>query len=326
MQRKYPSVSLLKELTNAYNVVVQKGNVTESNIYALQLRNGQTNTYVTRGSRSTGYLNKSPKVVLYGSDGYNAGGHTQTWEYANKSGSWLVGTKKDVNGWTKQIARVQFPKTGTVSHYYNTEMPRLSYLNRAGQEFGIAYAGADMKRVEAAVSPSYNDLLIASVDNSGNGYFSIYNLKEVNKALDSVEGTGKDVPITNLSCRTAFKITNLVGTLGELQNDPKRTGSIQGYDIDDERNIFISSQKSPDNVNDVNKKRKIIRIPWGATDTDKWQYASLDDEYLDVSGHISEFESVQVIDSKTLYLTVSYHDKNNGLTSNRHRIFKVTWN
>ena len=115
MQEKYPNVSLLKELSNAYKVVVQKGDVTASNIYALQLRNGQQDTYITRGSRSTGILSKSPAMILYGSGAYNAGGHTQTWEYANRSRSWLVGTKPK-NSWDSQIARVQFPSSGTVSH------------------------------------------------------------------------------------------------------------------------------------------------------------------------------------------------------------------
>lgn len=315
MKNKYPSVSLLKELTNAYNVVVQKGNVTASNIYALQLRSEQHDTYITRGSRSTGVLNKSPELILYGSSGNTAGAHTQTWEYANRSKSWLVGTKPNADNWAKQIARVQFPSYGTVIHYSNTEMPRLSYLNRAGQEFGIDYAGANMKRVEAAVSPSYQDLLIASVDYNGTGYFSIYNLEEVNNALDRVEGTGQDVPITNLSCRAAFRIDNFNSTVD----------SIQGYDIDDDRNIFVSSQHSPKNITDTERKRKIYKIPWGVADDDQWEVAELNDDYLDVSGHISEFESVQVIDSNTLYLTVSYHDINNGLKSNRHRIYEIDW-
>lgn len=314
MQSKYPSVSLLKELSNAYNVVVQKGDVTANNIYALQLRNVQQDTYITRGSRTTGVLNKSPELILYGSNGNTAGAHTQTWEYANRSRSWLVGTKPNADNWAKQIARVQFPSYGTVIHYSNTEMPRLSYLNRAGQEFGISYAGSDMERVEAAVSPDYQDLLIASVDYSGNGYFSIYNLNEVNTALDGVEGTGQDVPITNLSCRSAF----------EIYGFKRAIGSIQGYDIDNNRNIFISSQYSPKKVDD-RFDRKIVKIPWGVTDSDQWEVAELNDDYLDVSGHISEFESIQVIDSNTLYLTVSYHDINNGLKSNRHRIYEIDW-
>lgn len=331
MQLKYPNVTLLKEVKNAYNVVIQKGNVATSYIYALQLRNKQANTYITRGPKSTGVLSKSPAIILYGSNGktstgYTAGGHTQTWEYANRSKSWFVGTKPNADGWTKQIARVKFPSSGTASYHFNTEMPRLSYLNRAGQEFGISYAGANMKRVEAAVSPNYEDLLIASVDYSGNGYFSIYNLKDVNNALDGVEGTGKDVPITNLNCSSAFKINNLVGILASLQKDSDGIGSIQGYDIDDNRNIFISSQRSPKGTNDYSRNRKIIKIPWNVTDTDQWEYADLNDDYLDVSGHISEFESIQVASSNILYLTVSYHDTSSGsLTSNRHRIFEINW-
>lgn len=75
---------------------------------------------------------------LYGSGAYNAGGHTQTQEYTNRSRSWLVSTKPK-DSWESQIARVQFSSSSRVSHYYNTEMPRLSYLNHASQEFGISY-------------------------------------------------------------------------------------------------------------------------------------------------------------------------------------------
>lgn len=324
MQEKYPSVSLLKELSGAYNVVVQKGNVTANNIYALQLRNGQKNTYVIRGSRATGTLSKSPALVLYGGGApYNAGGHTQTWEYANRSKSWFIGTKANTNGWDTQIARVQFPSSGTVTHYYNTEMPRLSYLNRAGSEYGIGYAGVDMKRVEAAVSPNYSELLIASVDTANNGYFSIYDLDQVNNALDGVEGTGEDVPITSLSCKSAFMINDFVGTLGNLQNDPIG-GSIQGYDIDDERNIYISSEKSPSSKEPYQHPRKLVKIPWGETNTNNWEFADLDDDYMDVSGHISELESIQVIDSHTMYLTVSYHEEGS-LTTDRQRIYEIDW-
>ncbi|WEV44202.1 helveticin J family class III bacteriocin [Lactobacillus sp. ESL0684] len=335
MQEKFPNVSLLKDLSGAYKVVIQNGNVTQNNIYALQLRNSQTDTYVICGSRATGIFNKTPALILHGdkTKGYNAGGHTQTWEYANKPESWFVGTKPNNANWNTQIARVKFPSSGTTHIYYNTDMPRLSYLNRAGKEFGINYLGKNMKRVEAAVSPNYVYMLIASVDTTGTGYFSIYNLAEVNNFLDKAANNPKpipDVPIMDLSCQSAFKIDNFVNILGNLQHDPKG-GSIQGYDIDDNLNIYISSEKSPKQGNLKQLPRKIVKIPWGITDTAQWEFADLDSENMDILGYISEFESIQVIDANTLYLTVSYHKKakdfetGKRLRTTKQRIYQIDW-
>ena len=147
-----------------YHVVVQKGNVGSSYVYALQLLHSQHNIYVFRGSRqkNDNFDKLNPVLRLIGQDGYTAGGHTQTWEYANQSGDWFVGTKPMPNqdNCTKQIARVHIPDGQKI--YYNTNLQRLSYLNRAGESYGIGYSGDDMARVEAAVSPDYQYFMIAS--------------------------------------------------------------------------------------------------------------------------------------------------------------------
>ncbi|RHW53041.1 hypothetical protein DS834_03930 [Lactobacillus bombicola] len=190
MQSKYPSVSLLKELSNAYNVVVQKGDVTANNIYALQLRNVQQDTYITRGSRITGVLNKSPELILYGSNGNTAGAHTQTWEYAG-NGYWFIGTKPQSDGshnWDIQIARVKYPSSGTRQYTSNTQLTRLSHINRAGWDYNNDYDGDYLYRVEVAVSPNYDELLIASIDTDGNGYFTLYDLNMINNQMDNNPG------------------------------------------------------------------------------------------------------------------------------------------
>ncbi|GFP05279.1 hypothetical protein LMG22465_12920 [Lactobacillus helveticus] len=62
-----------------YHVVVQKGNVGSSYVYALQLLHSQHNIYVFRGSRqkNVNFDKSNPVLRLISQDGYTAGGHTQ---------------------------------------------------------------------------------------------------------------------------------------------------------------------------------------------------------------------------------------------------------
>lgn len=252
---------------------------------------------------------------MNGQGSYTAGGHTQTWEYANRTNEWFVGTKPK-NGWTTQIARVHI-SSSTSSYTSNTQLPRLSYLNRAGYQQGINYAGADLKRVEAAVSPDYQYFMIATIDNSGRGYFSVYYLSDVNNALDNAGIS--DVNIQNLTCVKAFTIPDFVNDIG----------SIQGYDIDNgANNIYVSSQFSPVS-SDTHQARKIVKIPWGDINTGDWDFVNLDSNSTidNFSGNYqTEFESVQVIDNNNVWLTVAYHDMNQSdhLTV-MNRIYRVSW-
>lgn len=250
----------------------------------------------------------NPVVVMHGQGAYTAGGHTQTWEYANQSGDWFVGTKKmdNANAWTKQIARVHIP-AGNI--YYNTDVPRLSYLNYAG---GMYYSGDEMKRVEAAVSSNYQYFMIAGGDKSGNGYFSLYYLSDINAALNAA-GTSP-VDIRNINCIKSFEIPN-------IESDSV-VGSLQGFDIDDSGNyIYISSQRSGGATS-----RKIVKIPWDDTNTNDWDYINLEYASIDIANHYTELEGIQLINDNDLYLTVAYHNvtKPNDETD-INRIYRVNW-
>ncbi|WP_172619762.1 helveticin J family class III bacteriocin [Lactobacillus helveticus] len=159
--------------------------------------------------------------------------------------------------------------------------------------------------------------MIASIDNDNRGYFSIYYLSDINAALDNA-GTN-DVNIQNINCVKAFVIPNLISDIG----------SIQGYDIDNGANyIYISSQYSPVS-NDSRQTRKIVKIPWGDTNSNDWDFVNLDSNATidNFSGNYqTEFESMQVIDNNNVWLTVAYHDMNqsNHLTV-MNRIYRVSW-
>lgn len=328
-------ISKMYDLEGLHKVVVQKGNVGGKYIYALQLLTQGTDAVVYRASKGEKFKKGAgtERVYLYGpktagiDPKQTAGGYTQTWEYAgtakqgNDNAEWFIGTKSKYDSqskiyWDTQIARIPFGKHAKL----NTKLPRISNLNQAGRKFGLGYDGGTMVRSEAAVSPSpnYSYFLIATVDSAGTGYFSVYNLTDVNNALNS-HGTSdvnlKNDELANL-CLRSFKIEGFVTDIG----------SIQGYDIDDNLNIYISSEAHPNEKTHIESKtRKIVKIPWGATDPSQWDVKNLDGySELDEAGYATEFEGIQVNGENDLYLTVAYHSKSN-YTTEKNKIFRVIW-
>lgn len=337
----------LYDLNGVNQVVVQKGNVGSSYIYALQLLNDQNDAMVYRAKKGESFksiptvVNGQKKQItlkdvqqkgclyLKGETSTNmtqaAGGHTQTWEYAgsakdnNKDGGWFIGTKPKSSKkpkWDTQIARIPFH---AAYYTHNTELPRISNLNAAGRNFGINYSGNDLIRAEAAVTPVTSDgrykmLLIATVDKAGTGYFSLYDLPEMNAALNAA-GTS-DVNLAKHSiggkARDAFVIPDFVSNVG----------SIQGYDIDENWNIYVSSQYAPKGAPTA---RSIVKIPWGSTNSDSWNKIDLKhNSSLDIAGSYTEFEGIQVMSENNLYLTVAYHEASSN-TTKKNRIYRVNW-
>lgn len=325
MKEKNVKASLMYELNNLHHVVVQAATVSDGQVYALQLLHKQTDTIVYQGVPRGGdvnYIESMPALYLKGVDaGGKAGGHTQTWVPSGKPGYWFVGTKPKKNGhyWDTQIARVSLPASGTATYTSNTQMPRLSYLNRAGSGFddSVVYPGKEMQRSEAAVSPDLSRLLIATIGLDHSGHFALYDLNEVNQKLDEAQAEAKDVNVQNLHCLGAFVIPDF---------NSKYIPSIQGYDIDQDNNVYISCQPGPTQGflgAKEGKPREIVKIPWGSTNPDEWEVANLDhDHSVNALGFVTEFESIQVVDPNTFYLTVAYHSRES-MTTLMNRIYKI---
>lgn len=237
----------------------------------------------------------------------SAGGHTQTWEYAgpesknNKNGAWFIGTKgqKPDNSkyyWDIQLARVKFPTTASK----NTELTRISHLNQVGLKQKVNFDGTMLLRTEAAVTPNYDKLLIVAIDSNYYAHFGLYSLATVNQKLNEKESTHGHVRLDSIKCDKAFKVDITAG--GEIP-------SLQGFDIDNQYNIYVSCQHSPSSSGSATP-RQIVKIPWGETNSNNWYSANFDtwNEDIDISGYYTEFENIQVIDDDSLYLTVAYHD------------------
>ena len=310
--------------TGVYQNVIQKGHIGSDYIYAMQLHKDKNKNELTSVLRASPASSPSTPVT-YGRAILNmyslAGGHTQTWEYAGMKGQWFIGTKgvdtaHDGYKWATQIARVTIPPD-TVNHHTNTDFPRLSHLSGAGNQ------EINLKRAEAAVSPRYKYFLLATIDLDGNGYFSLYYLNDINNAL-----TGRSAyNISNLPVVSQFAISDMTQNLSHTKDPEKvKIGSIQGYDIDDEFNIYISSEFSPSKGGSSNE-RHIYKIPWGSTTKSDWIDINLtDNTAVDYNGYPTEFESVQVIGTNHLYLTVAYHGyKGASWKTLYNRIYEVSW-
>src|SRR5699024_9659932 len=288
------------DLGTGYQAVVQKGNVGKKYVYALQLRKGVTT--ILRGYRG----NKINSPILKLSD--QAGGHTQTWEFAgnhkdingnDRAGQWFVGVKPTkIQGsdiiWARQMARVDI----------NTQ---------AGPH------------AEAAVSANYKKFLIATIENNRIGHFTIYDLDKINQALDK-SGKYKDVSLDGFEYEDSFTINNLYGNAEDAV-----VNSIQGYDLDNDGNIYISSQKSPDFDGSYHAYHKqIVKIPWnGRSETKENQWESVNLSAfggLDISKKHSEVESIQILSENHCYLTVAYHSKLDGKNKTTlNRIYELSW-
>lgn len=322
MINKKVKVSLMYDLDNLHHVVVQASDVGTKYIYALQLLHKQHDIIVYRGQalgKHVIYDEASPIVYQTG----KAGGHTQTWTYAGQGNQWYIGTKPKKHGsilWDTQIARLDLNNV-PIQKTSNTQMPRLSHMNRAGATYGdgsVQFTGSLYERMEIAVSPDYQKFLVATIDLHHVGHFALYDNRLINRELDQAMANNDNINMTNLPCLAAF-------TIPHFNTDPLQ--SIQGYDIDQDNNIYVSSQLGPTTnffgLAKEGRPREIVKIPWGEKNPDKWEVANLDDNRtLNVFGYVSEFESVQVINPNEIYLTVAYHQRD-GATTLKNRIYKV---
>ncbi|WP_277612423.1 helveticin J family class III bacteriocin [Lactobacillus agrestimuris] len=106
--------------------------------------------------------------------------------------------------------------------------------------------------------------------------------------------------------------------------------SIQGFDLDNDGNIYISSQLRPSlNVRGwTTHHKQIVKIPYYAHyDQSQWSAVNLSAfKKLDISGHHSEVESIQIIGENHGYLTVAYHEDVSGENKTvLNRIYELSW-
>ncbi|WP_353737072.1 helveticin J family class III bacteriocin [Lactobacillus helveticus] len=162
-----------------------------------------------------------------------------------------------------------------------------------------------------------------TMDYAGNGYFTIFDNDLINNELDNVEYSDGYVNLGELSYLESFVIPGFYENL---------KSSVQGYDIDNLGNIYVSSQKSPDTLNHKYYSKNIFKIPtYDRFNTSNWLQVDLDKYAGPINiygqGMHTELEGIQILDENHCYLTVAYHKtvrKKNKTVSNK--IYEVSWN
>ena len=290
------------DVSTGHKSVIQKGNVGETYDYGLQLWRDQLDTNLV--------------LKLVG----QAAGHTQTWEFSGESGKWFVGVKPTKEHWAKQIARVDIRSLKASKTYdSNTAFPRIAYLDQAGEPKDYCQSPENFKRAEAALSPDYTKMLIATMENDGTGHFVIYNAKMINQALDDTSIDYVDLrDKQKYPCEDSFTISNF----DDLMNN-----SVQGYDLDNAGNIYITSQHKPNMEDHKYYPKMIKKIPYYAhEETSQWEEVGLSAVNISGKGMHSEVESIQIIGENHGYLTVAYHKLvNNKNLTILNRIYEIEW-
>ncbi|GAF36500.1 helveticin J family class III bacteriocin [Lentilactobacillus farraginis] len=265
------------------HTVVQKAYIGTSYIYALQLINDQTDALLTRTPKKSKKQNVSfkdaPSKLMKGFH------HGQTLDYAGNN-KWFIAVNPGKDGiWDKQIGRIAFDTTTLTSH---TQVPRLANLDSIDGTFSL-------KRVEAAVSTTRKYFLIAAIDNSGNAHFALYNLADINSALDGVESSHGFVDVTTISKIDSFEVPNIGSVIGQ--------NSIQGFEVSDGKAIYISSGAPGDPT-------KVAKILWGHTTA---KTVTLRNSHWEP--YLIETEGLQL--GSKMYINIAYHDKEKVTQQNR---------
>lgn len=302
--------------------VVQKVYVGSTYVYALQLFNSNTDVVISRIKKDSVNdfdLDFSKAETMY----LKNFGHGQTFEYFSYNGQayWWIVTKGSggEHNWGTQVGRIKFqPNTEDTTPYNgNTSITRLSALSKATIS-GNAYGS--IKRVEAALSSTNAPvsgrktnrlLLLAGIDTSGNGHFTLYDNDKVNAILDTVEATHGHIPCNKLKSALVSdpyrKVDNLASKL--------TSNSVQGYDISDGRAIYISSGQ-PKHGKHALDQPGVSKFYWGNSNIVKHNLRN-----TNWAGINTEAEGIQI--ASDLYVGISYHDANATVTT-ENRLYTTT--
>lgn len=307
---------LMYNLRGIYPRVVQRAAIYSNHIYVIQMygKDAFIQYSAIPKKKKTINFNKRNKIRLKGF------GHTQTLVYSGK-GNWFVGctpvaekTKRRTWLWDTEIARISFPKRGSATYANKRRLPHLVNLKYATDMPQQEFPG--VRRAEAAVSPNHKYLLIAVLDKKNNGHFAIYNLSEANRKLDAVKHKrNKSVSLRALHQISAFHINKLMGN-----NPATSLRSVQGFDIANDRTIYISNEEPTYKKGHSVMPREIVKINWGDTNPSNWHHYLLNDPSW--RGKATELEGLELAGNK-IHQVVSFHYVRNPKTHRSETINSI---
>lgn len=307
------TVSRVDYFNHSHKVAVQKAYVGSTYTYILQLLNQQSEVAIFREKKDNKDKQFRNSTRVFWGKG-SAGHHTQSFEYSGQDKMWLWGTKPNPNNWCIQICREALPfkdADSKTSRTENTSQTRITHVAQSGGYLCPNSYGSgegDASRIEFCVSPGKTWFCTLVVkDELDKGYFSLYPMWKINEAFN--KGTF-DIRDYKDWCVGRFTIDGLTNS--------SKIGSIQGFEIDEETNLYFSSQHAS-----KGSSRKIVKIPWGEDRTEMWQKLDLtNDNSFDDKGYYTEFEGLQIRTENDVYLTVTYH-KDDTKSSEYSRLFEI---
>lgn len=287
--------------------VVQKVYVGTKYVYALQLYHQNRDAVISRVRKNrvkNGYdLNFRHAKKMY----LKNFGHGQALEYFKHNGIdyWWVVTKPNVVDypdikWGTQLARIRFkPNRERRTRYRgNVAVTRLVMLNHAtptGELYG------QLKRVEVALSPDKQTLLIAAIDVENKAHFSLYDNRKLNDALDGVDDHNGYVDLSQAGDLFSTQVANPYFEIPKFANQ-LTSPSIQGFDLDNRFAIYVSSGQAA-----VSENHPSVDTP--GISRFQWRSQTAQQVLLHHSNWIGrniETEGIQV--ASRVYVGIAYHD------------------
>lgn len=215
-------------------------------------------------------------------------------------------------------------------------------------------------RTELAITPDQKQVVICPIDANGTQWFLLYSYQDIKDALDKISN-GQALDLTKVDLKDSFSIAKFSSKHDQdFNKDLSVThpvlDSIQGYTVDNDLNVYISSQKAPnvkDLLGEVKKDEprikdkalsvpKILKIGWNCADNRRKYYPELlehdkdlyqqimalkedKDDQLPVAG---EMEAVQYLQTKQILLVaITWHvvkyksDKN----KRNEALLRINW-
>lgn len=178
--------------------------------------------------------------------------------------------------------------------------------------------GAEPYRVEMSVSPDLKYLLIAPIDSSGTQYFLLYDYATFKQNLNKCPDKGV-INLKNIPLLDEFDINKFaVGSEINTDMDDVKFDSVQGYAIDNDKTVYVSSQKGPKHYDRwLKSQAKLIRIPWKAyankinmriiPTVDNTLFDAIIKSKDEKLRAFPEVEAYQIIDDKYGILSITWH-------------------
>ena len=168
-------------------------------------------------------------------------------------------------------------------------------------------------RTEMTISPDHKRVLFTPIDQNKKQWFLLYNYSDVTDALNKID-YGKALDLSKIDRVDEFGIVNFTGS------DTAILKSVQGYAIDNDGTIFISSERVPKFENGKLKDKSpsiIFRMRWNHGATQRKYYLNLlplDTDFIQQLGTtggdtlvLGELEDLQYLNDHSILLAVTWH-------------------